>query len=276
MPPDEETSPAPAGRSLAQAVVTALVLLAIIILCAIGGRPWFFGLVVVVVLMATFELLDALVQKGRKPSIPLGLAASLAILAVAYEEKFAYIAIVVAVTTYVAMVFALRPGRGPTPGSDAAWTIFGLAWIGGGGAGAVSILVMDGGLALLIASILIVACDDIGAFFAGTSLGRHKMAPSISPAKSWEGFAGGIGTALAAGLFFAALLDELTVANGLAIGVMAGLLAPVGDLVESLVKREMGIKDSGRLLPGHGGMLDRLDAIIFCCPAISLYLHFVA
>ena len=276
MPPPEETSTVPAGRSLAQAVVTALVLLAIIALCAIGGRPWFFGLVIVVVLMASFELLDALVQKGRKPSIPLGLAGTLAILIVSYEEKFAYIAIVLAVATYAALVWALRSGRGATPGSDAAWTIAGLAWIGGGGAGAVSILVMDDGLALLIASILIVACDDIGAFFAGTAFGRHKMAPSVSPAKSWEGFAGGIGTALAAGLAAAAALGDLTVGDGLALGVMAGLLAPVGDLVESLVKREMGIKDSGRLLPGHGGMLDRLDAIIFCCPAISLYLHFVA
>lgn len=268
--------PAAPQRSLKQAVVTALILLALIVACAFGGRPWFFGLVIAVVLMAQFELLDALVQKGHRPSIPLGLAATLGILIAAYEEKFAYIGIILAVTTYAAMIYALRPKRGSVAGSDAAWTIFGLTWIAGGGAGAVSILVMDGGLSLLVASVLIVACDDIGAYFTGTAFGRHKMAPSVSPAKSWEGFAGGIGTALAAGLLFATLLRELTVADGLAIGLMAGLLAPVGDLVESLVKREIGIKDSGRLLPGHGGMLDRLDAIIFCCPAISLYLHFVA
>jgi phosphatidate cytidylyltransferase len=257
-------------------VITALVLLALIIVCAFGGRRWFFVLVATVVLMAVFELLDALVQKGRRPSIPLGIAGALGILVAAYQERFAFIAIVLAVATYAALVFALRPNRGATPASDAAWTIFGLAWIGGGGAGAVSILVMDGGLALLVASILIIACDDIGAFFVGTRLGRHKMAPSISPAKSWEGFAGGILTSLAAGLLFASLLDEMTATTGLALGALAGLLAPVGDLVESQAKRELGIKDSGRLLPGHGGMLDRLDAIIFCCPAVSLYLHFVA
>lgn len=269
-------SPAAHQRSLKQAVVTALILLGLIVACAIGGRPWFFGLVIAVVLMSVFELLDALVQKGHKPSIVLGLAGTAAILAAAYQEKFAYIGIVLAVATYLAMIYALRPNRGATAGSDAAWTIFGLTWIAGGGAGAVSILVMEGGVPLLVASVLIVACDDIGAYFVGTSFGRHKLAPSVSPAKSWEGFVGGIGTALAAGLLFAALLDEMTVPSGLAIGLMAGLLAPVGDLVESLVKREIGIKDSGRLLPGHGGMLDRLDAIIFCCPAISLYLHFVA
>ena len=281
MPPPEQAPPPPPsgtvpGRSLAQAVITGLVLLALIIVCALGGRRWFFVLVAVAVLMAMFELLDALVQKGRRPSIPLGLAGTLGILVVAYQERFAFIAIVLAVTTYAALVFALRPNRGATPASDAAWTIFGLTWIGGGGAGAVSILVMDGGVALLVAGILIVACDDIGAFFAGTRFGSHKMAPSISPAKSWEGFAGGIATALAGGLLFASLLDEMTVTTGLALGALAGLLAPVGDLVESQAKRELGIKDSGRLLPGHGGMLDRLDAIIFCCPALSLYLHFVA
>lgn len=281
MPPPEETSPPPTSapvpaRSLKQAVVTGLTLLAVIVACAIGGREWFFVLVVVAVLMAAFELLDALVQKDRRPSIPLGLAGTLAILVASYHERFAFIGIVLTAATYAALVWSMRPGRGPTAASDAAWTIFGLTWIGGGGAGAVSILVMDGGVALLVASILIVACDDIGAFFAGTRLGRHKMAPSISPAKSWEGFVGGIGTALAGGLFFASVLDEMTVPTGLALGLIAALLAPVGDLAESLVKREIGIKDSGRLLPGHGGMLDRLDAIIFCCPAMSLYLHFVA
>ncbi|HYO61858.1 MAG TPA: phosphatidate cytidylyltransferase, partial [Actinomycetota bacterium] len=130
MPPSQEPSPTPPGspaRSLRQAVLTALVLLGLIIACALGGRRWFFALAATVVLMAMFELLDALVQKGRRPSIPLGLAATFAVLLVAYQEKFAYFAIVLAVTTYLALVFALRPGRGPTPGSDAAWTIFGLA-----------------------------------------------------------------------------------------------------------------------------------------------------
>ena len=281
MPPAEQEPESPAsrtapGRSLSQAVVTALVLLGLIVVCAYGGRRWFFVLAAVVVLMAIFELLDALVQKGRRPSIILGLAGTLGMLGAAYTERFAWLAITLAVSTYLAFLLALRPSRGTTPASDAAWTVLGLAWIGGGGAGVVSILVMDGGLSLLVASVLIVACDDIGAFFAGTSFGRHKMAPSISPAKSWEGFAGGIVTALAGGLLFASILDEMTVATGLALGTIAGLLAPVGDLVESLAKRELGIKDSGRLLPGHGGMLDRLDAIIFCCPALSLYLHFVA
>ncbi len=138
------------------------------------------------------------------------------------------------------------------------------------------LLARDDGAALVMAVVALTVSSDIGAYAVGRVFGRHKLAPTVSPAKTWEGFAGGIATALAAGLLFASLLDEMTVTTGLALGAIAGLLAPVGDLVESQVKRELGIKDSGRLLPGHGGMLDRLDAIIFCCPALSLYLHFVA
>jgi phosphatidate cytidylyltransferase len=147
--------------------------------------------------------------------------------------------------------------------------------VAGGGAAAVSMLQLEDGLFLLIAYVLITALDDIGAYFAGTRLGRHKMAPSISPAKTWEGWTGGFLASLAGGLFFAVLLASLDPLDGLAIAAISGLLAPVGDLVESLVKREIGIKDSGRLLPGHGGLLDRLDAILFCAPAVYLYLRFV-
>ena len=86
---------------------------------------------------------------------------------------------------------------------------------------------------------------------------------------------GGVAGSLLGGLLFAGLLEELDVIQGLGMGAVAGLIAPVGDLVESLVKREIGIKDSGRLLPGHGGFLDRLDAILFASPAVYLYLLFI-
>jgi phosphatidate cytidylyltransferase len=102
------------------------------------------------------------------------------------------------------------------------------------------------------------------------------MAPSISPAKSWEGFAGGLAGALGGGAVFGLVATQLTTLEGVAIGGICGLLAPAGDLVESLVKRELGIKDSGRLLPGHGGFLDRLDAILFCAPAVYVFYRVVA
>ena len=230
-----------------------------------------------VVLTALFEVYDAVVQAGGKPSVVLGMLAGLGMLLAAFFERPALLPVVVALTMYGAFVVALRPGRGSSASTDVAWTLLGVAWIGGGGAGATSIMMIDhSGLFLLIGYVLVTAVDDIGAYFVGVSFGKHKMAPSISPGKSWEGFLGGTAAALLAGLAFGALADELTLIDGLAIGAISAMLAPVGDLVESMFKREMGIKDSGRLLPGHGGLLDRLDAIVFCAPAAYLYLRFIA
>lgn len=269
-----ETTP-PAGRSLRQAVATALILLGLIILFAIGGQRSFFFLAAAVVLLALYELLDALGRSGRRPNVVWGIVSGLGMLLAAYFDSPVLIGAVLAVATLGAFLLALRPERGPTPTSDVAWTVLALAWIGGGGAAAVLILMLDGGLSLLIAYILIVACDDIAAYFVGTRLGRHKIAPSISPGKSWEGFAGGLAGALLGGVFFSVIVRELDLVPGLVLGSIAGLLAPVGDLVESMAKREIGIKDSGRLLPGHGGFLDRLDAIIFSAPAAYLFLRLI-
>ncbi len=275
-PLDEVNPGAPPGRSLPVAIATALALVAVIAVSSWLGRGAFFVLICVVVLIALFELLDALVQRDHRPNIPFGLVSALGALVVVWLQRPGLLAAVLVGTMLGASILALRPRRGVMPASDVAWTVFAVLWIGGGGAGATGILVLRDGLALLIAFVLTTALDDIAAYFAGTSLGRHKMAPSISPAKSWEGFAGGLAAALLGGLAAGALLDPLGVADGLAMGAICGMLAPVGDLLESLVKREIGIKDSGRLLPGHGGFLDRLDAILFCAPFVFLYLRFVA
>ena len=264
------------GRSLAAAVVTALALLGIVVVCYILGRTAFFFLAVTVGLIALYEMLDVLLQRGHRPSIPFGVLCGFGLMGVAYLEKPQYYAVVVAASAFGAMLLALRPGRGPTPATDSAWTVFAVVWIGGGGAGAVSILSIgppQDGTFLLIATFLSIALGDIAAYFIGTRFGKHKIAPSVSPNKSWEGFIGGIFGSLAGGALFAGLLFDLSLAAGLGIGAIVAVLAPAGDLVESLAKRELGVKDSGRILPGHGGFLDRLDAIIFCCPVVYLFLR---
>jgi phosphatidate cytidylyltransferase len=265
-------------RSLRKAMLTAIALVGLVVLFYFLGRSYFFGLVCAVVLISLFELLDALAT-GRNPTVIFGLLCALAMLLVAYFRHPSYFAVVLAIALFGSFLLALRPNRGPTPASDVAWTFLGVGWIGGGGAGAVTILMLNGaggGARLLIAFILIAALDDIGAYFCGTRFGRHRMAPSISPGKSWEGFGGGLLASTAGGYLLGSLFAGLSPVHGIGIGVVCGLLAPVGDLLESLVKREIGIKDSGRILPGHGGFLDRLDGTIFCAPAIALYLIFVA
>ena len=169
---------------------------------------------------------------------------------------------------------SLLPGRRTTPATDVAWTLFGVFWIAGGGAAAVALLRLSSdGVLLLLSLVIIAALDDIGAYLVGTNLGKHKIAPSISPGKSWEGVIGGSLFAFGGGVLVGAMMWDLSWIDGIALGAIAAFFNPIGDLFESMAKREIGIKDSSGLLPGHGGFLDRLDAIIMCAPPFFLYLR---
>jgi phosphatidate cytidylyltransferase len=118
--------------------------------------------------------------------------------------------------------------------------------------------------------------NDTFAYFAGRFLGKHPMLPRVSPKKTWEGFAGGmIGSVVAAWVVLAVFPDGwlagLTAAGCVVLGLVAAVVGPIGDLAESMLKRAAGVKDSGRLIPGHGGLLDRIDALLFVAPWVYLY-----
>ena len=112
--------------------------------------------------------------------------------------------------------------------------------------------------------------SDSFAFFTGKFFGKHKMAPKISPKKTWEGFAGGVFFTLVLGYFIEQKFPELR-GNWMVIGLLVSVFAPLGDLVESQLKRTFGVKDSGNIIPGHGGVLDRLDSFIITAPVVYLY-----
>ena len=149
-------------------------------------------------------------------------------------------------------------------------TMLGTAWIGFGLAFLLLIRAFpDHGRLAAFAILLAVFAGDTAAFFAGRMLGRHRLAPTISPGKTWEGFfAGAVATVF---VMFIALYqdrdDYLSIGRAIVLGVAIAIAAPLGDLFESALKRDMQVKDSGRLLGGHGGMLDRLDAILFASAA---------
>jgi phosphatidate cytidylyltransferase len=127
--------------------------------------------------------------------------------------------------------------------------------------------------------VLVTKFSDTGAYVVGSLLGRHKMIPRVSPGKTWEGFAGAVAGSVLASAVFARLaadrLTGLTWQHSLILGVLLGCTAVVGDLIESLFKREAGVKDSGRLFPGIGGILDLLDSLLFNAPLMYLYLRHV-
>jgi phosphatidate cytidylyltransferase len=127
--------------------------------------------------------------------------------------------------------------------------------------------------AIVFLPFLLAWINDTFAYLSGVCLGRHKLFPRVSPNKTWEGFAGGSIATLATGTWIAPFVDGLTRTDTVVIACLVVLFAVYGDLIESLFKRGVNVKDSGHLLPGHGGILDRLDAILFTIPAIFVYIQ---
>lgn len=162
-----------------------------------------------------------------------------------------------------------RFGDNPELLAPLPWEILGIFWIGIP-LSCLGMLRMDpDGVAWVFLTLLLVASGDTGAYYAGRFFGKRKLAPAISPAKTLEGFFGGVGVTIVMaagfGLFF---LPEVSLLPLLATGFVTALIAPLGDLFESMQKRAAGIKDSGNILPGHGGILDRIDALLFAAPVV--------
>lgn len=147
-------------------------------------------------------------------------------------------------------------------------TVLGASWIGFG-LGFLLLLreLPDHGRLVAFAVLIAVWADDTAAYLIGRALGRHKFSPALSPAKTWEGFVAGTAAAIAAAFVIFYKQHFLTIGQSIVLGVIVAVAAALGDLFESAVKRDMEVKDSGRLLAGHGGVLDRVDAFLFALPA---------
>lgn len=141
---------------------------------------------------------------------------------------------------------------------------------------AVYLLSFQRGGVLMAVLVLLVATADIGAYFSGRRFGRHKLAPAVSPAKTWEGFWGGMICVVLVSLLVWSVLpaqfEHIGVVAAIAVGLATALTSVLGDLTVSMVKRESGVKDSSSLLPGHGGLLDRLDSLCGAAPTFALAL----
>ncbi|MDE0704114.1 MAG: phosphatidate cytidylyltransferase [Rhodospirillaceae bacterium] len=158
-----------------------------------------------------------------------------------------------------AVALLARPGRA----SDAVWLGAGALYVGGGAWAAVALFDLSRDGAWAVAWIFwVVALTDIGAFLAGRALGGAKLAPRLSPNKTWSGFFGGLAFGALAGLLFALAVDRPAAGFHIAAALVASLVAQGGDLFESLLKRRFGAKDSGKSIPGHGGLLDRVDGVV--------------
>lgn len=160
-------------------------------------------------------------------------------------------------------------GRRPDFLSSFSWESLGLFWIGFPIACLMALRSHEHGVAWVFFTLLLVAAGDTGAYYAGRFFGKHKFAPFVSPKKTLEGFIGGVLlTVLVSIPFKFAFLQDAGIGFVILIALVTALVAPMGDLFESMQKRAAGIKDSGNILPGHGGILDRIDALLFAAPIV--------
>jgi phosphatidate cytidylyltransferase len=249
-------------------IVISLVLAPLVIGAVYFGGWWMFALVVLAALIALHEY--TLMARALAPLAPAAYIGVVLALVGAETSGIDWMLAGVLSTFVLAFVLKAISEARAAPTAAISATLMGTLWIGGGLA--FLILVRDlphYGRLTVVTVLLAVWAGDTFAYAGGRLLGRHKMAPATSPGKTWEGFF--FGTAATIAVTFFALYPKrsefLSIRDSIILGVVLAIAGPIGDLFESLLKRDAGVKDSGSLLGGHGGMLDRLDAFLFAAPA---------
>ena len=254
--------------SLTSRILVAAILLPLVIGVVYLGDWWLFGLAVAGGLIALHELYT--LARELRPLVLAGyIGFVLALLGLELGGLPWMLGGIVAALVFSFLFFGLSDVR-PSATTSFGVTLLGVVWVGAG-LGFLLLVrdIPEFGFAAVMAVLFTVFAADTAAFFVGRAIGRHKMAPAISPGKSWEGFLAGV--LAATGTSFLILYEDrdefLTIAEALAFGAAVALASVLGDLFESAVKRDLGVKDSGRLLGGHGGMLNRLDSLLWAGPA---------
>ena len=264
-----------AGRKLLPSILVSLLLLAIIF-TTINTEPLlFFGFIWVVIMIGVREIAHAYRKGGIElPGYVLMIAATVLLVAT-WNGETEGLAVSAGLTIPILMFTLLLISQKDfiKRSTSAVFITFYLAVLGG------FILLLanhpDGALRIL-ALVVLIACNDTFAYIAGVLFGKHKLAPSISPKKSWEGLIGGAIASIVGGSLIFHYLFEVNWIVGAAIGVMTVITATCGDLIESAIKRDLAIKDMSNLLPGHGGIMDRLDSALFTAPAVWFAFELIA
>jgi phosphatidate cytidylyltransferase len=260
---------------LAQRLLSALVGIPALVGLIAWGPPWLFtGLVLLLALIAQLELYRMFGEAGIEADRAVGLAlGALVVLAFAAGRP-----VLLPLSLSLAVIVVVALGLRRDAGTERAWigvtlTLLGVcycAWLLGH---AIWLRALPGGRALTLFALGVTWCGESAAYFVGRRFGRRPLAPRVSPGKTVEG---GVAQLIAsAGVaVVAARFVSLSVPEAVAVGVLLGVVGQIGDLSESFLKRSAGAKDAGRLIPGHGGLLDRLDSLLFNVPALYYWLYF--
>ncbi len=261
-----------AGRNLPAAIGVGVGLGGLAVLTLFTVKATFLLYMGIALAVALAELTTALAKRDINiPVIPVA-AGGAAVVTCAYWLGPQYALASLGLTVIAILAWRLFGG---TSGyvKDTTAGIFATAYLPLMGAFVAAMLVPADGPRRVLSFVILTICSDIGGYFAGITAGRHPMAPAISPKKTWEGFAGSAAACLIAGWLCVTLLLHGHPWQGVLTGAAVVLAATLGDLVESMIKRDLDIKDMGTLLPGHGGILERLDSLLVAAPVVWFLLY---
>jgi phosphatidate cytidylyltransferase len=267
------TRPAGGDRDMGLAVAVGVALLgAALVLFSIGPAAAMF-LVTLIITVAAAEFFGVLRQVGYEPVTLAGIAGTVGLVVGAYNNGPSAIPTVLFLTTVVCLMWYLVDAGGDSPVMNIGVTLLGVLWVGMFGSFAALMLALgEPGIGILLAAIIGTVAYDIGGLFVGRNAGSKPLSVA-SPNKTWEGLIGGCVVAVVVVLLISSVfgfgpIDSAS--KGFLVGLAIAIAAPLGDLCESLIKRDLGVKDMGTILPGHGGLMDRFDGLLFVLPAVYL------
>jgi phosphatidate cytidylyltransferase len=257
------------GRDMPSAVAVGGGLLVLLIIAYFVGPILLLILAAAVVTACALELFNLMQHRGFRPATLLGLCATVAVMFATYwrgEQAIPLVLVLVFVTSMLWYMMGVVEAR---PVVNVAMTVMAFVWVGVFGSYASLLLRVHHGKGLFMLPVLVTAVADIVAYLVGSTFGSRPLARTVSPGKTWEGTVAGAGAAIVAALIIGKvfLSNTWTLKHALLLGIVVAIFAPIGDLCESMVKRDLHTKDSGTILPGHGGLLDRFDALLFVLPA---------
>ena len=267
-------SPTGGGRDMQTAVATGVGLVVLALILFKIGPAAAMILVTAVIVLATAELFGALQRGGYNPATLLGLVGSGGLVLGAYWKGESALPLVFGLIVVATLLWFLFVHPHAHPTMNAGVTLLAIAQVGLLGSFAALILTLPNGIGVLIGVVIAVVANDVGALLIGQQVGRAPVAPDVSPNKTIEGVVGGAITSIIVTVLLVGMILDLTpwdTGSAAALAIAVAFAAPLGDLAESMIKRDLGIKDMGTVLPGHGGFLDRFDGLLFALP-VAFYL----
>lgn len=258
---DPAPTPSRAGRNLPAAIASGVVL-ALLVVVSLVWVPWLFGVLAAAALcLAIYELTTAFAGAGIRVARTPVYATTLVGMAVAYVWGTEALLVTIGAGVVAVLIWRIRRG---TEGylRDASASVFLLGYVSLMAGFAMLMLAAPDGPWRIVVFILLTIGNDIGGYATGVLFGRHPIAPQVSPKKSWEGFAGSLVVQCLIGVAAFIWVFDAPWWQGLIMGAVLTVTATAGDFIESAIKRDIGVKDMGSLLPGHGGIMDRLDSLV--------------